>query len=65
MAITFYDRQIKRVCILDDDDSSRNVLKYTVEDSDLEALPQNEGISDINFFCPQLKILMQLFPTII
>ena len=50
MAITFYDRQIKRVCILDDDDSSRNVLKYTVEDSDLEALPQNEGISDINFF---------------
>ena len=55
MAITFYDRQIKRVCILDDDDSSRNVLKYTVEDSDLEALPQNEGISDINFFLSSIK----------
>lgn len=55
MAITIYDRQINRVCIIDDDDSSRDGLKYTVEDSDLEALPQNDGVTNVENFLLNIK----------
>lgn len=50
MAITIDDRHISRVCIIDDDDSSRDVLKYTIEDSDLEAAPQNDGVANVENF---------------
>jgi hypothetical protein len=44
------NKQIDRVCIIDDDESSRSAMELTIEDSNLIAVPQHDKIDNLDAY---------------
>jgi hypothetical protein len=47
---TIKNKQIDRVCVIDDDEASRYAMGLTVEDSKLIAVPQNQKIDNLDAY---------------
>jgi hypothetical protein len=50
MARKIRNRQIERLCIIDDDEQSRLAMGYNMEDSDLILVPQNEKVLSLESY---------------
>ncbi len=55
MSITIYDREIRDVCIIDDDVNSGYAMELTIENTNLNPIAQNEKILDIDNYISHIN----------